>query len=110
MAYGGSQARSPIEATAAGLHHSHSNLGSELCLQPTACGNARSLTHRVRPEIEPASSWILVKFINHLVMMVTPICVFKNINMCISQTVVSEALHGLHGFHCFRIVHVFSAL
>lgn len=42
--------------------------------------------------------------------MVTPICVFKNINMCISQTVVSEALHGLHGFHCFRIVHVFSAL
>ena len=28
MAYGGSQARSVIGAVAAGLHHSHSNLGS----------------------------------------------------------------------------------
>ncbi len=33
-AYGCSQARSRIGATAAGLHHSH-NMGSELCLQPT---------------------------------------------------------------------------
>ena len=29
----------------------------------TAHGNAGSLTHRARPEIEPASSWILVGFI-----------------------------------------------
>ena len=28
-AYGGSQARGPIRATAAGLHHSHSNARSE---------------------------------------------------------------------------------
>ena len=34
-AYGGSQARGPIGATAASLHHSHGNAGSELCLQPT---------------------------------------------------------------------------
>ena len=34
-AYGGSQARSQIGATAAGLHHSHSNVGSKLHLQPT---------------------------------------------------------------------------
>ena len=34
-AYGGSQARSPIGAVATGLHHSHSNVGSEPCLQPT---------------------------------------------------------------------------
>ena len=34
-AHGGSQARGLIRATAAGLHHSHSNSGSELCLQPT---------------------------------------------------------------------------
>ena len=34
-AHGGSQARGLIEVTAAGLHHSHSNAGSELCLQPT---------------------------------------------------------------------------
>ena len=35
MTYGGSQARGQIGAVAAGLHHSHSNAGSELCLQPT---------------------------------------------------------------------------
>ena len=34
-AYGGSQARGPIGATATGLHHSHSNTRSELCLPPT---------------------------------------------------------------------------
>ena len=34
-AYEGSQARGQITATAASLHHSHSNKGSEPCLQPT---------------------------------------------------------------------------
>ena len=32
MAYEGSQAGGPIGAVAAGPHHSHSNVGSELCL------------------------------------------------------------------------------
>ena len=32
LAYGGSQARGLIRAVAAGLHHSHSNTGSELRL------------------------------------------------------------------------------
>ena len=35
MAYGGSQVKGPIRAVAAGLHQSHSNAGSEQCLQPT---------------------------------------------------------------------------
>ena len=35
MAYGISQARGPIKATAAGLHHSYSNARSQLHLQPT---------------------------------------------------------------------------
>ena len=35
VAYGGSQARGPIGTRAAGLLHSHSNTGSEPCLQPT---------------------------------------------------------------------------
>ena len=35
MAYEGSQVRGPIGATAAGLRHSHSNMGSEQCLWPT---------------------------------------------------------------------------
>ena len=50
VAYGGSQARGLIGAVAAGLHHSHSN--------------ARSLTHRVGPGIEPATSWFLVGFVS----------------------------------------------
>ena len=35
VAYGGSQARGLIGAVAAGLHQSHSNVGSEPCLQAT---------------------------------------------------------------------------
>ena len=35
MAYGGSQARGQIRATAAGLHHSHSNSQAEPPLQST---------------------------------------------------------------------------
>ena len=47
-AFGCSQAKGQIRATAA--PHSHSN--------------TRSLTHWVRPAIEPASSWILVRFVS----------------------------------------------
>ena len=47
--YWSSQARGRNKATAAGLHHSHSN--------------TRSLIHWVRPGIEPASSWIRVGFV-----------------------------------------------
>ena len=36
MAYGGSQASGLIGATAAGLHHSHSNARSQLHLQTTS--------------------------------------------------------------------------
>ena len=46
--YGGSQAKGRIRATAASLLRSHSNTGS--------------LTHWVRPGIEPATSWFLVRF------------------------------------------------
>ena len=52
MVYGNSQARNRIRATAATsqLHHSNSNAGS--------------LTHTVRPGIEPTSSWMLVRFVS----------------------------------------------
>ena len=63
-AYGSSQAEDLIGAAAAGLHHSHSNMGSEPHLQPTPqLTTARSLTHWARPGIELASSWILVRFV-----------------------------------------------
>ena len=35
VAYGSFQARGQIGASAAGLHHRHSNAGSEPCLRPT---------------------------------------------------------------------------
>ena len=57
-AYGGSQARGLIGATAAGLRHSHSNSGS--------------LTHWARPGIKPNSSWILVRLVNHWAVTWTP--------------------------------------
>ena len=38
----------------------------------TAHGNTGSLTHWTRPGIEPATSWFLVKFINHWATMGTP--------------------------------------
>ena len=45
-AFGRSQAIGQIGAAAPGLHHSHSNAGSELCLTyTTAHGNAGSLTY-----------------------------------------------------------------
>ena len=53
-----------IGAAAASLHHSHSNARSEPSLPPTPqLGSHRSLTHWVRPGIEPMSSWMLVGFI-----------------------------------------------
>ena len=65
-AYGGSQARGPIRATAAGLCQSHSNARSEPCLWPTttALGNAGSASHWARPGIEPETSWFLVRFVS----------------------------------------------
>ena len=49
-AYGSSRAKDPIGAAPASLQGSH--------------GNTRSLTHRVRPGIQPTSSWILVRFVS----------------------------------------------
>ena len=46
--YGSSEARGWIRALATGLHHRRSNTGS--------------LTHRAKPGIKPASSWMLVRF------------------------------------------------
>ena len=55
-----SQAGGQIRATAAGLHHSHSNLGSKLCLRATP---RQSLNLLSKAGIEPVFSWILVGFV-----------------------------------------------
>ena len=70
------QARGQIGATVSGLCHSHRNLGSRIwgrsVTYTTARGKPGSLTHRVRPGIEPVTSWLLVRFINHWATTGTP--------------------------------------
>ena len=61
-AYGGSQARGPIGASHWPTPVPRTSPASSTTYT-TAHGNARSLTHRRRPGIEPVSSWILVTFI-----------------------------------------------
>ena len=74
-ACGGSQARGPIEAVATGQRQSHSNVGSEPCLQttPQLTATLDPLTHWARPGIQPATSWFLVRFVNHCTTSGTPI-------------------------------------
>ena len=69
-ACGGSQARGRIRAIAAGLRQSPQQHGipAASAAYPTAHGNAGSLTHGARPGIELASSWFLVRFVNHYAM------------------------------------------
>ena len=64
MAYGSSQARGWIGATAAEPtpQPQHYQIRAVSLTYTTAHGNARSLTHWAGPGIEPASSWILVRF------------------------------------------------
>ena len=65
-AYGYSKARGENGVTAASLHHSHSKTGiwAMSVTYTTVHSNSWSPTHWVRPGIEPASSWILVRFIS----------------------------------------------
>ena len=64
--YRGSQARGLIGAVAACLHHSHRQhrIQAESATYTTAGSNTRFLTHRVRPGIEPTTSWFLVGFMS----------------------------------------------
>ena len=73
VTYGSSRARGQFGATAASLPQPQQcTILAMSVTYPTAYGNAKSLTHQARPEIKPASSWMLVKFVNHWAMMGTP--------------------------------------
>ena len=70
MAYGVSQARGRIGAIVTqGL--------SCVCGLHTAHDNAGSLTHWARPGIVPASSWMLVRFVDCWAMTGTPVFIFN---------------------------------
>ena len=55
VAHGACQARSLIGTIAAGLHHSHSNVGSKPHLRPTP---------QLTAGIKPVSLWMLVRFVS----------------------------------------------
>ena len=59
-----------VRAAAASLYHSHSNMGSQLCLRPAP----DPLSHWAKPGLEPTSSWILVGFASHWATTGTPCC------------------------------------
>ena len=61
MAFGSSQARGQIGAVATGPCPHH--IPALSATYTTAHGNARTLTHWVRPGIKPMSSWTLVGFV-----------------------------------------------
>ena len=77
-AYGGSQARGPIGA----VHRptpepQQCGIWAASETYTTAHGNAGSLTHWLRPGIKPATSWVLVRFINQCAMTGTPSLLFE---------------------------------
>ena len=53
-----------VELGATAASHSHSNARSKPLLRPTSPLTATPDPHWVRPEIEPVSSWLLVRFIS----------------------------------------------
>ena len=83
VAYGISKTRGRNWAGAAGLHHSHSNMGSEPCLQPIS-----QLT--AMPDIKPASSWIIVGFITTEPQWELLFCPFFDWIVCFFDIVLHE--------------------
>ena len=79
VAYGGSQARGWIRAVACRPTPQLQQHGMQAlsATYTTAHGNAGSPTHWSRPGIESASSWMLVRFVNHWAMTGTPQLFFK---------------------------------
>ena len=67
MAYGGSQTKGPIGAVAA------SRIQATSATYIAAHSNAVSLIHWARLGIQPASLWMLVRFVNHWATMGTPL-------------------------------------
>ena len=99
-AYEGSQTRGLIRATAAGLHESHSNPGSEPRLRPTyATAHGNTLTHWTRLRMEPASSQTLCQFLNLLshnrnsLFLTIFYCSIINLQCCVSfKCILSDSV------------------
>ena len=112
-AYGSFLARVWIRATAAGLHHSHSNCRIRaLSATYTTAPNTRSLTHWARPRIEPKSSWILVRFISPAP--VRELLAHFKINYILLKTIKIKNSNNddtfKRNFSCFKILTSVSSL
>ena len=88
-AYRSSQARGQIGGIAASL--CYSQIQAMSATYTTVHSNAGSLTHWVRPGIEPASSWILVGFVNRWAMTGTLNAV-TFVQSCLSGKEAEQAL------------------
>ena len=78
MTYGSSRSRSQIRAATVRLGSQQCQIWATSVTYTTASGNAESLTHWVRPGVEPASSWILVGFLTCWARVGTPrLCSFE---------------------------------
>ena len=102
VTYGSSRARGQFGATAASLPQPQQcTILAMSVTYPTAYGNAKSLTHQARPEIKPASSWMLVRFVNHWAMMGTPGKIKKKTKTKQKQKIIPNPgpkhTHGLIG-------------
>ena len=71
-AYGGSQAPNQSRSHRPTPQPQQHGIQAMTATFSTAHGNASSLTHWARPGMEPASSWMPVRFINHWATMGTP--------------------------------------
>ena len=73
-AYGGSQARGLIRAVSRRPtpEPQQCQIWATSVTYTDTHGKARSLTHSARPQIEPATSWFLVRFANHCATTGTP--------------------------------------
>ena len=104
-AYGGSQARGLIGATAHSLCQSHSNTGSKLCLWPIPQlmhGNAKSLTHWARPGIvtQPhgsySDSFILQYFATNFWMLILYSATLMNLLISLSSFCVEASEFSIY--------------
>ena len=77
--------------------HSHGNTRSTI--YTAACSNAGSLTHWVRPEIKPASSWILVGFLTCWATMGTPRLIFMYVKLSVHLKLLESKLLLLESKH-----------
>ena len=76
-----------------------------IAIYSKACGNARSLTHWMRPGMEPTSSWTLCQVLNLLCHTGTP-----KISFFFRRIIITSIIHFTYSFFCHWMFRLFSYL